>query len=83
MVRSGPADMLDRMVAMNYGTLAMKMTKDGNFGTLVSITNGDYAIVPLEMVRSGKRRVDVDRFYDKEQYRPKIKDIIGLPMFLH
>jgi len=25
----------------------------------------------------------VDLYYDKETYRPKIKNILGLPMFLH
>ncbi len=83
LLRSGPADMLDRMVAMNYGALAMQMTKRQDFGNMVSITNGNYSEVPLEMVTSGKRKVDVDLYYDAANYRPKIKNILGLPMFLH
>lgn len=83
LLRSGPADMLDRMVATNYGALAMQMTKRRDFGNLVSILDGNYTEVPLETVTSGKRQVDVDLYYDAANYRPKIKNILGLPMFLH
>ncbi|HOT99172.1 MAG: 6-phosphofructokinase [Anaerolineaceae bacterium] len=83
LVRSGPADMLDRMVAMNYGALAMQLTMKNDFGHLVGILDGNYSIVPIETVISGKRQVDVDLYYDKENYRPKVKNILGLPMFLH
>ena len=83
LVRSGAADMLDRMVAMNYGALAMQLTMKNDFGHLVGITDGNYAMVPVETVISGKRHVDVDLYYNKETYRPKVNNILGLPMFLH
>ncbi len=54
-----------------------------DFGHLVGITDGNYSVVPVEKVISGKRQVDVDLYYDKETYRPKVKNILGLPMFLH
>jgi 6-phosphofructokinase 1 len=82
LVRSGPADMLDRMVALNYGTLAMQLTKNGDFGKMVAINNGVYTTVPIETSIQGKRHVDVDKYYDKENYRPRIQDIYNLPMFL-
>lgn len=82
LVRSGPADMLDRMVAMNYGTLAMQLTAKDDFGKMVAINNGNYVTVPIEMVTSDKRHVDVAKCYDKDTYRPKINNIYGLPMFL-
>ncbi|MFZ3071498.1 MAG: 6-phosphofructokinase [Anaerolineaceae bacterium] len=82
LVRSGPADMLDRMVAMNYGTMAMQLTKKGEFGKMMAINDGIYDAVPIETVITKKRHVDVEKYYDKETYRPKIKDIYGLPMFL-
>jgi 6-phosphofructokinase 1 len=82
LVRSGPADMLDRMVAMNYGTMATQMVEHGDFGNMVAIQKGVYTSVPIEMVTTGKRQVDVDRYYDKENYKPRIKDIEKMPMFL-
>ena len=83
LMRSGPADNLDRMVAMNFGLLALQLTCKGEFGKLVGITNGNYSVVPMETVVSGKRHVDVDRYYDVDNYQPKIKSVLGLPMFLH
>jgi 6-phosphofructokinase 1 len=29
------------------------------------------------------KRVDVDRFYDVDKYRPKVDDVLGKPMFLY
>ena len=82
LVRSGPADMLDRMVAMNYGTMATQLVEHGNFGMMVAIQKGVYTSVPIDLVTIGKRQVDVDRYYDKENYKPRIKDIEKMPMFL-
>lgn len=83
LMRSGPADIMDRMVSMNFGLLAFQLTCKGDFGKLVGITNGIYSTVPIETVVSGKRHVDVDKYYDVENYQPKIKSVLGLPMFLH
>ncbi|NLE92802.1 MAG: phosphofructokinase, partial [Chloroflexi bacterium] len=83
LVRSGAADMLDRMVAMNYGALAMQMTSRGEFGMMVGIIDGNYSVVPVDTVISAKRHVDVDLYYDKVNYKPKVKNVLGLPMFLH
>ncbi|MEA4811083.1 MAG: 6-phosphofructokinase [Anaerolineaceae bacterium] len=83
LVRSGPADMLDRMVGMNFGTLAWHLTQAKEFGQMVAINHGNYNYVPIESVVQQKRHVDVDSYYDKENYRPKIQKINGLPMFLH
>jgi 6-phosphofructokinase 1 len=82
LMRCGPADSLDRMVATGYGTLAMQMTKAGDFGKMVALQDGKYTTVPLEYVLSGKKFVNVDAFYDKENYKPKVKNFLGLPMFL-
>jgi hypothetical protein len=67
---------------MNYGTLAMQLTAKDDFGKMVAINNGNYVTVPIEMVTSDKRHVDVAKCYDKDTYRPKINNIYGLPMFL-
>ncbi len=83
LVRSGPADSLDRMVSMNFGLLAFQLTCKSQFGLLVGITNGTYSAVPIETVVSAKRHVDVDQYYDEAHYRPRVKSVLGQPMFLH
>jgi 6-phosphofructokinase 1 len=37
---------------------------------------------PLNQVTEGKKTVDVDAFYDAENYKPRVKNVLGLPMFL-
>jgi 6-phosphofructokinase 1 len=82
MMRCGAPDALDRMVAMNFANLAMDMLLSGASGLMMSLTEGKYATVGLNTCIEGDRRVDVDRFYDVDKYRPDIRRVQGLPMFL-
>jgi 6-phosphofructokinase len=82
LMRSGAPDSLDRMVATCYGHLAMQLIKTHETGRMVALNEGRYTSVPVETVLAGKKRVDVDRFYDVKNYRPKIQEHIGMPMFL-
>ncbi len=83
LMRSGAPDSLDRMVAVSYGLLAMDLVSQGRSGRMVALRDGMYTHVPLNRVISGVKRVDVDEMYDVEQYRPKIADMLGKPMFLY
>jgi 6-phosphofructokinase len=82
LMRSGPPDSLDRLVAKNFAGLAADLILAGKTGRLVAIQNGRYTAVPLETVGEGQKRVDAERFYDGERYRPNIVGVMGLPMFL-
>lgn len=82
LMRSGPPDSLDRLVASNFANLAADLVLADKAGRLVSIQGGRYTTEPLETVGEGIKRVDVERFYDSEQYRANIVGVMGLPMFL-
>lgn len=82
LMRSGAPDSLDRMVAMSYGNLAIQLIKRNETGKMVALHGGKYTTVPVDMVLAGKKRVDVPAYYDIERYQPKIRDIMGVPMFL-
>jgi 6-phosphofructokinase len=82
LMRSGAPDSLDRMVAMSYGNLAIQLIRRNETGKMVALHGGKYTTVPVEMVLAGKKRVDVTSYYDIENYRPKIRDFMGVPMFL-
>jgi ATP-dependent phosphofructokinase / diphosphate-dependent phosphofructokinase len=82
LMRSGPPDSLDRLVAKNFAGLAADVILAGKTGRLVAIQHGRYTTEPLEIVGEGKKQVDVERFFDSDQYRPKIVGVMGLPMFL-
>ena len=81
-IRSGPPDSLDRMVGMAYGTIAMNMIKENRTGVMAALKDGRYTTVPIESVISGKKFADVDSYYDKKNYLPKVKEFLGHPMFL-
>ncbi len=82
MMRSGAPDSLDRMVAMSFGHLAMQLIQRKETDKMVALHGGKYTVVPVGIVLAGKKRVDVPAFYDIVNYRPKIKDFMGVPMFL-
>ena len=50
---------------------------------MVALQGGVYTSVPLDTVSGGQRHVDVDALYDAENYRPKVRDMMGKPMFLY
>jgi 6-phosphofructokinase 1 len=81
-IRSGPPDSLDRMVGMAYGSMALNLIKANDTGKLVGLQGGKYTAVPMESVISGKKYADIDSYYDKENYLPKVKSFLGHPMFL-
>jgi 6-phosphofructokinase 1 len=82
-MRSGTPDSLDRMVAVSYGILALDQIAHGSTGRMVALQQGIYTTVPLELVTAAKKRVDVTALYDSENYRPKVRNMLGKPMFLY
>ncbi len=82
LMRSGAPDSLDRMVAMSFGNLASQLIRRGETGKMVALHGGKYTTVPVDIIMSGKKRVDVPSFYDSEHYLPRVKDFMGVPMFL-
>ncbi len=83
LMRAGPPDAVDRMVAMNYGTMAVQLLDEGKHGLMMAIQDGKYTTVPGDTCVKGKRRVDVDALYDTEAYRARIDTITGKPFFLY
>jgi 6-phosphofructokinase 1 len=83
LMRSGSPDSLDLMVATNYAVMAADLALEGEMGRMVSLRNGSYTTVPITAVREGVKRVDVDELYDATQYRPKVRHVLGKPMFLY
>jgi 6-phosphofructokinase 1 len=83
LMRSGAPDSLDRMVALSFANLATDLIVQGRSGRMVALRDGKYTHIPLSTVISGTKRVDVDELYDRENYRPKVANMLGKPMFLY
>ena len=82
LMRCGPPDALDLMVAANYGTLAADLLLAKQSGRMVALKNGCYTHVSMTETRAGARKVDIDALYDAVDYRPRMRAVEGMPMFL-
>jgi 6-phosphofructokinase len=81
LVRSGDPDALDSIVPMAFGNLALDLILRGEFGRLVSVHNGRYDSVPIEVVTGTKKNVDVRKYYSTDRLRP-IYDFWDKPLFI-
>jgi 6-phosphofructokinase 1 len=82
LVRGGDPDAIDSIVPMAYGNLALDLILKGIHGRLVVLKNGRYDNVPLDVVTSSKKLVNVKRHYDVERYRPHYRSFEMKPLFL-
>jgi len=82
MVRGGNPDAIDSIVPMAYGNLALDLILQGIHGRLVVLKNGRYDNLPIDVVTSNKKVVDVDKFYNKERLRPHYKSFEMQPLFI-
>ncbi|WP_339832108.1 ATP-dependent 6-phosphofructokinase [uncultured Parvibaculum sp.] len=83
LMRAGPPDALDQMVAKSFGTLAVQEIAAGRSGFMTALRDGNYETVPAALCTEGRKRVDVKAFYDRDAYRPRIAQVTGKPMFLY
>ncbi|MDQ8153415.1 MAG: ATP-dependent 6-phosphofructokinase [Gemmatimonadota bacterium] len=82
LVRGGDPDAMDSIVPMAYGNLALDLLLQGVHGRLVVVKNGCYGNIPLDVVTSTKKVVDVERFYNVERYRPYFHSFEMAPLFI-
>jgi ATP-dependent phosphofructokinase / diphosphate-dependent phosphofructokinase len=82
LVRSGDPDAMDSIVPMAFGNLALDLVLAGKSGRLVSVRNGSYDNVPIEVVVDRKKVVDVDRHYNTERLRPIYHSFSRQPVFI-
>ena len=82
MVRGGDPDAIDSIVPMAYGNLALDLALGGIHGRLVVLKNGRYDNVPLDVVISSKKNVNVEKHYDTQRLRPLYKSFEMKPLFI-
>ena len=82
MVRGGDPDAIDSIVPMAYGNLALDLILRGSHGRLVVLKNGRYDNMPIEVVTSTKKTVNVEKYYNKERLRPLYTDFEMQPLFI-
>jgi ATP-dependent phosphofructokinase / diphosphate-dependent phosphofructokinase len=82
LVRSGDPDAIDSIVPMAYGNLALDLVLKGIHGRLVILKNGRYDNIPVDIISSTKKLVDVSKHYNTDRLRPVYESFIDKPLFL-
>lgn len=82
LVRGGDPDAIDSIVPMAYGNLAFDLALKGIHGRLVVLKNGRYDNVPIDVVSSKKKLVNVEKHYNTERLRPYYKSFEMQPLFI-
>ena len=82
-MRCGDPDALDSIVPMAFGNLALDLVLDGTSGRLVNVRNGRYDNVPIDVVTSRKKVVDVEKYYIADRLRPRYENFENQPAVHH
>jgi 6-phosphofructokinase len=82
MVRGGDPDAIDSIVPMAYGNLALDLVLQGVHGRIVVLKNGRYDNLPIEVVTSTKKVVDVKKHYNTDRLRPVYENFEMMPLFI-
>ena len=82
LVRCGDPDAIDSIVPMAYGNLALDLILKKTHGRLVVLKNGRYDNIPVDIVTSTKKTVNVNRFYNVDRLRPKFESFEMTPLFI-
>lgn len=82
LVRCGDPDAIDSIVPMAYGNLALDLVLKKIHGRLVVLKNGRYDNIPVDIVTSRKKTVNVERFYNTDRLRPKFESFEMTPLFI-
>lgn len=82
MVRCGNPDAIDSIAPMAFGNLALNLILNRSYGRLVSLRNGRYDDVPIDVVTSVKKVVDIEKYYNCERLRPYYESFEAKPLFI-
>jgi ATP-dependent phosphofructokinase / diphosphate-dependent phosphofructokinase len=82
LVRSGDPDAIDSIVPMAYGNLALDLVLKGIHGRLVILKNGRYDNMPVDIISSTKKLIDINKHYNTDRLRPVYESFIDKPLFL-
>lgn len=82
LVRCGDPDAIDSIAPMAYGNLALDLILKKMHGRLVVLKNGRYDNIPIDIITSTKKTVNVDRFYNTDRLRPKFESFEMTPLFI-
>jgi ATP-dependent phosphofructokinase / diphosphate-dependent phosphofructokinase len=82
LVRCGNPDAIDSIAPMAFGNLALNLILSHSQGRLVGLRSGRYDDVPIDVVTSGKKAVDIEKYYNCERLCPYYESFESKPLFI-
>lgn len=82
LVRCGEPDAFDSIVPMAFGNIALDLILEKKSGRLISLRKGVYDNVPLDIIKSRKKLIDVEKYYDIDRMRPKYESFLKKSLFI-
>jgi 6-phosphofructokinase len=82
LVRCGDPDAIDSVVPMAYGNLALDLILNKIHGRLVVLKNGRYDNMPIDVVTSYKKVVNLQKHYNTDRLRPRYESFEMKPLFI-
>ncbi|MGB2620711.1 MAG: ATP-dependent 6-phosphofructokinase [Candidatus Acidiferrum sp.] len=82
LARCGDPDVVDSIVPMAYGNIALELLLKGDHGRLVVLHNGSYGNTPIETITATKKVVDIKEHYNIERLRPQFSSFQNKPLFI-
>ncbi len=82
LARCGDPDIVDSIVPMAYGNIALELLLKGVHGRLVVLANGSYGNIPIETITATKKVVDIKEHYNVERLRPQFSSFEKKPLFI-
>lgn len=82
LVRGGDPDAIDSIAPMAFGNLALDLILQNVYGRLVVLNNGRYSNIPIEIVTSRNKVVNVEKHYNKDRLRPNYNSFENQPLFI-
>src|SRR5580658_5017300 len=82
LVRCGDPDAIDSIAPMAYGNLALDLILSNVHGRLVVLRNGRYDNMPIEVIVSTKKVVNIKDQYHIERLRPRYSSFEMKPLFI-
>ncbi len=79
-LRGGEPDAVDHIVGTTFGNIAVDLIREGVSGRMIGILDGVYAHTRLSETPLPPRRVDTEKLYSTERYRPNYASKLGLPL---
>ena len=73
LLRTGTPDGQDLLGAVNFAFTAAQLVHQGVFGRMAAFAqNRMWTHVDLNLVVQGVKQIDIDAWYESEQYQPKL-----------